>query len=180
MRSRQLLSPVSALLVTFLAPVASAGPRELGTVAWERSLEAGLTEAARSGRPVFLLFQEVPGCATCVGFGETVLSDPLMVEAIETEFVPVAIYNNRPGDDARVLKRFGEPPFNNPVVRFVDAEGRDLVPREPRVWSKRGIAARMGEALRAAGRPVPPYLALLAPASSRPGRTRPDRASLPP
>ncbi len=163
-----------------LAPAAGAGPRELGNVGWERSLDAGLAEAARSGRPVFLLFQEVPGCATCVGFGETVLSDPLMVEAIETEFVPVAIYNNRPGDDARVLKRFGEPPFNNPVVRFVDAEGRDLVPREPRVWSKRGIAARMGEALRAAGRPVPPYLALLAPASSRPGRTRPDRASLPP
>ena len=40
---------------------AFAGAPELGTVKWERDLDAGLAAAKTSGKPVFLLFQEVPG-----------------------------------------------------------------------------------------------------------------------
>lgn len=36
-------------------------PIEIGTVAWRRDLEAGKAEAARTGKPILLLFQEVPG-----------------------------------------------------------------------------------------------------------------------
>jgi hypothetical protein len=90
-----------------------------------------------------------------------VLSHPLLVEAIENEFVPVAIHNNKPGRDAEILKRFGEKAWNNPVVRFLDAVGEDLVPRRGGVYSAAGIAARMVTALQAAKRPVPGYLRLL-------------------
>ena len=36
-------------------------PREFGSIRWGRELEPALEEAARSERPVLLLFQEVPG-----------------------------------------------------------------------------------------------------------------------
>ena len=95
------------------------------------------------------------------------MSHPLLVEAIETEFVPVAVYNNIKGKDLEVLKRYKEPTWNNPVTRFVDARGADLIPRKDRVWSLAGTASRMVLALKAAGRKVPGYLELLA-ASGRP------------
>ncbi|QDU86364.1 hypothetical protein Pla163_35150 [Planctomycetes bacterium Pla163] len=36
-------------------------PIEIGTVAWLRDLDAGKAESARTGKPILLLFQEVPG-----------------------------------------------------------------------------------------------------------------------
>ncbi|MEQ9323688.1 MAG: VPGUxxT family thioredoxin-like (seleno)protein, type 2, partial [Polyangiaceae bacterium] len=140
------------------APAPPNNPKELGWVRWHRNYDEASALSARTGKPLFLLFQEVPGCATCVGFGETVLAHPLLVEAIEAEFVPVAIHNNKPGHDRAVLERFREPTWNNPVVRFVDTEGEDLIGRADGVWSTHGIAVRMVKALAAADREVPEYL----------------------
>jgi len=133
-------------------------PKELGWVQWGRDYEAAEERARTSGKPIFLLFQEVPGCSTCVGFGESVLSHPLLVEAIESEFVPLAIHNNKSGADSEVLARFSEPEWNNPVVRLVDEAGADLLPRVDGVWSTHEIATRMVDALTAHGRDVPDYL----------------------
>ena len=47
-----------------------------------------------------------------------------MVEAIEDAFVPVVVFNNKGGKDAQLLKRFNEPSWNNPVVRFLDGSGK--------------------------------------------------------
>jgi len=94
-------------------------PDELGTVDWIRNFDNGLAKAKKENKPIFLLFQEVPGCATCRNYGHNVLSHPLIAEAIETLFVPVAIYNNKGGSDAKVLKYYNEPTWNNPVVRIV-------------------------------------------------------------
>jgi hypothetical protein len=132
--------------------------RELGNVDWERDFSRAEKRAQELGLPIFALFQEVPGCQTCVGFGEQVLSHPLLVEAIETEFVPVAVFNNLGGDDRRLLERFDEPAYNNPVVRFLSSDGRDLLPRKAGVWFPRAIGERMIAALEVAGRPVPAYL----------------------
>ncbi|MCR9098025.1 MAG: thioredoxin family protein [bacterium] len=139
----------------------SATPAELGEVAWLRNYDEAARSSADSGKPVFLLFQEVPGCATCVNFGGEVLSHPRLVEAIEDEFVPLAILNNVGGHDREVLRRFGEPAWNNPVVRFVDARGNDLLPRRDRVWTDEAVATRMIDALEASGRAVPRYVASL-------------------
>jgi hypothetical protein len=49
------------LLLSVLCTSLLASPPELGKVAWERSYEKGMASAAKSGKPVFLLFQEVPG-----------------------------------------------------------------------------------------------------------------------
>ena len=101
-------------------------------------------------------------------YGTQVLSDPLVVDAIESLFVPACVYNNTKGDaDARVLKSFGEPTWNNPVVRFVDAKGKDIRPRLANDWSRGGLIREMTRALRAAKRPVPAWLDLLRVESKR-------------
>jgi hypothetical protein len=149
---------VAAAIVA--APRAAAAPPELGLVRWERDLDAALARARTDGRPVLVLFDEVPGCATCVGFGETALSHPLLVEAIEDEFIPVAVFNNVPGKDAELLARFAEPARNNPVVRFLDADGRDVIARRDGVWTTHGLAMRMSQALHAVDRRPSDYLLL--------------------
>jgi len=64
-------------------------------VHWYRDYDKALVVAAKEDKDVLLLFQEVPGCSTCRNYGHNVLSHPLMVEAIESLFVPLAIFNNK-------------------------------------------------------------------------------------
>ncbi|MEM6279334.1 MAG: thioredoxin family (seleno)protein [Verrucomicrobiota bacterium] len=85
-----------------------------------------------------------------------------MVEAIESEFLPVLVYNNRAGIDSELLREFGEPSWNYPVIRFLDAKKQDIIPRRDRIWTLEGVAGRMLEALSAANRLSPKYLEALA------------------
>jgi len=137
-------------------------PVEVGVVDWGRDIDSALIESEELGRPLFVLFQEVPGCAGCQQFGQTVLTNPLLVEAIEDEFIPVLIHNNKPGQDQRTLERFNEPAWNYQVVRFLDHHSRDLIPRKDKVWTTAELTHRMVVALQAAKRPVPRYLQALA------------------
>ena len=136
-------------------------PIEVGTVAWKRDLTEALTLSSEQRKPVFALFQEVPGCAGCQQFGADVLSDPLIVEAIETLFVPLLIHNNSPGRDAEVLAAFDEPAWNYQVVRFLDATGNDIIERKDKVWATGPLAERMISTLEAVGAAVPEYLRVL-------------------
>lgn len=95
-------------------------------------------------------------------FGRGPLSHPLLVEALEDEFVPLAARNNVEGLEKRLLERFGEPAWNNPVLRFVAPDGADVVARRDRIWSTPEVARRLVDALAAAKRPVPEWLAGLA------------------
>ena len=138
-------------------------PIEVGHVNWSRDYPGALQASRRSGKPLFLFFQEVPGCLGCQNFGSQVLTHPLLVEAVEDEFIPVVVYNNRnTGMDAQLLKQYGEPSWNYQVIRFVNADERDLIPRQDRVWDIGSLAARMVEALKEAERAVPLYLSSLA------------------
>lgn len=136
-------------------------PGELGQVRWHRDYEAATTLARQQGKAVLVLFQEVPGCATCRNYGRDVLSHPLMVEAIEGLFVPLAIYNNKGGKDRQVLARFNEPSWNNPVVRIVDADGNGLARRVAGNYTAMGLYDAMADALFRQGTPMPPYMAML-------------------
>ena len=102
---------------------------ELGAISWYRDYDEALAASKAQHKPVLILFQEVPGCATCRNYGNKVLSHPLLSEAIENEFIPLAIFNNKGGKDAAVLKKYREPSWNNPVVRIVNASGENLVNR---------------------------------------------------
>ncbi len=136
-------------------------PEELGLVHWLRDLDAGRAEAQKSGKPLLILFQEVPGCSNCTRYGNSTLSNPLIVEAIETHFVPVCIYNNKGGKDAEALKLFGESAWNNPVVRIVRADNQDIVVRMPNFNSSLQLVNGIRRALDLSGTTAPRYLELL-------------------
>lgn len=136
-------------------------PEELGQVHWLRDLDAATTEAVRSGKPMLILFQEVPGCSNCTRFGNGPLSHPLIVEAIETYFVPVCIFNNKGGADAAALKKFGEPSWNNPVVRIVRADHSDVLPRMTNFNSTWQVVNGMRRALDLTANAAPNWLELL-------------------
>jgi len=162
------LVPVAALALLLSGAAASPVPAaerqavEVGIVAWERDFEGALEKSKRSGRPVLVLFQEVPGCSGCGKFGREVLTHPVIVASAESDFIPVLVYNNRPGRDAEILERYGEPAWNYQVVRFLDGRGEDIIPRRDRVWTVEDVARRMVEALERAGRGVPFDLRMLA------------------
>lgn len=148
---------------TKILPMTTAigNPVELGKVNWERKLDKGIKTAQADDKPIFLLFQEVPGCATCRSYGHNVLSHPLIVEAIEDLFTPVAIYNNKGGEDAKVLAYFREPSWNNPVVRIIDTDKKDIVERISGNYTPLGVVQSMIIALKRSGAAVPNYLQLL-------------------
>jgi hypothetical protein len=89
------------------------------------------------------------------------------VDAAAEAFVPLCIYNNTGGGhDREVLQAFEERAWNNPVVRIITPDRRDLVPRIGRDWTVRAMATAMVAALGAAKREVPAYLKLLAAAET--------------
>ena len=157
---------ILAIGVTAFSGETIKNPIEVGDVRWGRDLDAALENSAKTGKPVLVLFQEIPGCSGVQKFGREVLTNPSLVEAIENEFFPVLVYNNRNGGlDEKLLKRFQEPAWNYQVIRFINAEGRDIIPRKDRIWTINGVASRMIEALTAADRSVPDYLKDLAKAA---------------
>ena len=134
---------------------------ELGKVRWYRDYDQALLAAKRQNKPVLLLFQEVPGCATCRNYGHQVLSHPLMVEAIENLFVPLAIFNNKGGKDKIILKKYNEPTWNNPVVRILNMTGDNLIPRIASDYSAITLCRKMQEVLAQEKTNIPAYLNLL-------------------
>lgn len=135
---------------------------EVGDVAWGRDYHGALELSRQNGKPVLVLFQEVPGCIGCQNFGQEVLTHPLLVEAIEDLFIPILVFNNRAGKDAELLQQFGEPSWNFQVIRFLDRNGNDIIPRKDKVWSVSGLAQRMITVLEKYNLQVPLYLKAIA------------------
>lgn len=134
---------------------------ELGQVSWYRDYHKALSIAEEQGKSVLILFQEVPGCGTCQNYGTNVLSHPLMVEAIEHEFVPLVIYNNKGNEDRKILNQYGEPSWNNPVVRIVNAQGEDVIDRVAGKYTPYSLLEAMVTALVKEGQTVPGYVKVL-------------------
>lgn len=158
--SRLLVVVACCLILPVFGSTSYLEHEELGTVHWNRSLNASLELAAKNDKPVLLLFQEIPGCSTCRNYGKHVLSDPMLVEIIEDQFIPCVIYNNKKGEDALVLKRYNEPSWNNPVVRIVDSKGKDIIKRHASEYTAGGLLSSMHMALTKRGIKVPEYMEL--------------------
>jgi len=137
-------------------------PKELGRIDWQRGFDAAARRAKAGHKPLLILFQEVPGCSTCVNYGNQVLSHPLIRDAAESLFVPLAVYNNIKGDDERTLRSFKEPAWNNPVVRIITHDRKPLATRVAEDYTVGGLASAMVAALKKTGSEVPAYLVLLA------------------
>jgi len=79
---------------------------ELGKISWYRDYDIAIAKSKDTNKPIFILFQEVPGCSTCQRYGKNILSHPILVDIIENEFIPLAIFNNKKGKDAKTLKHY--------------------------------------------------------------------------
>ncbi|WP_172966856.1 VPGUxxT family thioredoxin-like (seleno)protein, type 2 [Patiriisocius marinistellae] len=134
---------------------------ELGLVSWYRDFDQATSISAKENKPIFILFQEVPGCATCRNYGHNVMSNPLLVEAISNEFIPLAIFNNKGGKDKEILKKYSEPTWNNPVVRIVNKNGKNLTQRISGDYSALAVYNAIVNVLENDGKIVPKYITLL-------------------
>lgn len=132
---------------------------ELGEVSWLLDMDAAMERSEATDRPIFILFQEVPGCMTCQRFGQEVMSDPFMVQIIEECFVPLCIFNNKAGKDADILKRYGEPSWNNPVMRIVNDSGSSIS-RLAGGYTRSKVLRFIIDGLVEMGQEVPPYVDL--------------------
>ncbi|MFT4568424.1 MAG: hypothetical protein ACI9FN_003393 [Saprospiraceae bacterium] len=133
-------------------------PIELGKVKWLRSYDLAMEESEKSEKPIFLFFQEVPGCSNCTRYGTEILSHPLIVEFIETAFVPLAIHNNKGGPDKKVLERFGESAWNNPVVRLINETDGDMATRISNFRSPYLLLTSMIKVVQETNREIPNYV----------------------
>lgn len=147
--------------ISFFTLSASTNPEELGKVKWFRNLAEAQQSAQVKNKPILILFQEIPGCLTCKTYGREVLSHPLIVETIETYFIPLAIYNNRRGSDAEVLSYYNEPSWNNPVIRLVNADKSDIQPRLNGNYTPSGLVQYLINGMKKKGLAIPGYLTLL-------------------
>lgn len=87
-----------------------------------------------------------------MNYASQVLRNEVLVAAIENVFVPVLIKNNNGNaHEQAVLKEFKEPAWNNPVARIINADKEDVIPRINGVYSVRGVAGKMLEAIDKAG-----------------------------
>lgn len=77
------------------------------------------------------------------------MSDPEVIKAITNNFIPLLIINNKHGKDRTTLKKFNEPAWNYQVIRFLTAEGKDIIPRKDKVNTKAALLKRMNLALAA-------------------------------
>ncbi len=90
------------------------------------------------------------------------MSLPLIVEAAETLFHPVAIRNNVEGYEGDLRKQCEEPSWNYPVMRFFDHKRADILLRKDKLYSNGQVVARLTEALTASKSTVPKWLQTLA------------------
>jgi hypothetical protein len=160
MRHLRIVTMAAALATTAALAGPASRPVELGRIEWNRDFTAAQEEARKTGKPMMVLFDEVPGCSTCKQFGQGPLSHPLVVDASRL-FVSACVYNNAKGADADILKRFKEPAWNNPVVRFLDADGKDIIPRQDGGWTTPALVKRIVAALQGGKVETPEYLRLL-------------------
>lgn len=142
---------------------------ELGMVQWHRDFDKAVQLSKKTQKPLAILFQEVPGCAGCQRYGRQVLSNAMVVETLEDQFVPVVVFNNQGGRDKQILTRFKEPAWNYQVMRFTDHNLKELTPRKDHVWTVPATITEVSRALTAGQRAVPTYLKDVYSAESNPG-----------
>ncbi|MFC4994018.1 thioredoxin family (seleno)protein [Rubritalea tangerina] len=89
------------------------------------------------------------------------MAHPIIVDAVEHSFIPLLVINNQ-ASDKKTLQKFNEPAWNYQVVRFLDSQAQDILPRKDKIWSLEKLVPRMVAALNKSKQPIPPNLTLLA------------------
>lgn len=148
------------LLVSCKADSSANYPVEVGPAKFHNNYDEVAKLSQETGKPIFAFFQEVPGWKGCKDFGREVMTNPVIVDTIENSFVPLLIHNNQ-SSGKELLKKFNEPSWNYQVIRFLDSNGEDIIPRKDRIWTLEALVPRMIQALEKSKQPIPDALKLL-------------------
>ena len=125
-------------------------PQELGNlINWyfAKDIDQVIQKSKTNKKPILILFQEIPGCQGCKDYGDKVLSSNIICQFIADHFIPIAIYNNRAGQDAEILKKFNEPSWNYPVLRIVDHSMNNIADRLDKVYTVQGVMQYLQKAV---------------------------------
>mmetsp|Transcript_17735 Transcript_17735/g.21382 ORF Transcript_17735/g.21382 Transcript_17735/m.21382 type:complete len:124 (+) Transcript_17735:210-581(+) len=103
----------------------------------------------KGGSPVFMLVIDIPGGKKCRWMGKMVFSDMELVRQLESEFVPLLIQNNTAGGhDKKIVAKMGEKQWGEPVIRFLDPDEKDIIPRVTGYFSKAATKMRIRKVLK--------------------------------
>lgn len=126
------------------------------------SFEQAKELCKQTQKPVLILFHD--GCKEAIEFGQQTLSHPLIVEAIETHFLPVVINSNAASgslEESKVAARYCSH-RSSTMVRVVNEKGKDIVVQiEDDRCNIPNLCAIMIKALERKEIKVPTYLKLL-------------------
>jgi len=128
------------------APMATA-PAPSGTIQWFDDYRAGMQQAQKEHKPVFLYFTGSDWCGWCKKLDQEVLSQPDFARAVGSKFVFVKLDfpMNRSGSDASVQQnlqlkqQYGVTGF--PTVVLIDAKGNFLAETGYRSGGARSYAS---------------------------------------
>ena len=134
----------------------------LGAIAWERDLSTCRKRALQENKPILILFTTFRGNLKAEEYGSTVLRHPLLQEAIEAHFIPLAIDNTGTGTDSATLDFFGEPRGNLPVLRVYDPSSQLESERLSGNFSDEALAMVLVVGLAKKGMDVPVFLKIIA------------------
>jgi len=96
------------------------GAVTLGKVVFSTSLESGMAQAKKSGKPVFLYLHS-RSCSWCKKFEEEVLTNNSVSLKLRESFISVAVEVDEQKEVANEFKVWG-----TPTMVFLDGEGREI------------------------------------------------------
>jgi len=126
-------------------------PVELGDIEWLPASQFRLSkiQSQKTGRPILVLFAEVPGEMETKDFGQEVLQDPKVVQYVQDRFIPVHINTGSEsmvGADASIAKQMKERSNFKPVLRVLTSEGDDVINRIADITTPEEVLGKLQEA----------------------------------
>ncbi len=132
----------------------------LGRVRWIEDYDRALVTAKDHALPLFVFVQGKSFPEQIGKGGDTVLRHPLIVETVETLFVPFAVRADS-SERRSVLERLGEVPVDETVIMIRDSRGEDLVPSLSWDGTARSLVETVISAYERTDRQVPRYVEIL-------------------
>ena len=117
---------------------------------WQTDHDTALKASTKTGKPVFAFFEGKTSANKTLE--KEILTHPLFIESIHTDFIPLLVKNNSASETQQILTKYNEAPDKLPVVRFLNGEGKDVTPRSDKALTAAQLLPRMQSALKKTGK----------------------------
>ena len=131
-----------------------------GRVEWILDPEDARMRSGSEGKPILLLVQNETKNGEGIEYWEAMLSQPLIVEAVESLFVPFAVKTNG-GEKDRWLSGIPGGGSQQFLIRITDRSFNDLIERITGIGGMQALLSSMILALESQSMDVPEYVRIL-------------------